>query len=114
IGIGAVYWLLWRGKDLNGLIILKPQAFWWGSILAGVIVAAYVVLALRVFLRRLYAVPILVFEPGVSVSQALSQSIERSRGTMGRCASALAIWALIQGVLAAVVLGLLQVVLSFI
>jgi glycerophosphoryl diester phosphodiesterase len=115
IAIGAVYWRFWRGKDLNGLIILKPPAFWWGAILAGVIAAAYVLIALRVFLRRsLLAVPIMVFEPGLSVSQALRQSYERSRGTIWRSASALAIWALMQGLLTATILGLLQVVLHFI
>lgn len=111
-GIAIVYWLFWSGKDLNGLIILKTPAFWWGAVFAGAIAAAYALLALQVFLRRLYAVPILVFEPGLSVSQALRQSIERSRGTIAGCASAIAIWALMQGVLAAAILGLLQVVLS--
>src|SRR6476620_7953468 len=91
-GIGVVYWLFWSGKDLNGLIILKPPAFWWGAAFAGVIAAAYILLALQVFLRRLYAVPILVFESGLSISEALRESIERSRGNIRRCASALAIW----------------------
>src|SRR4051812_16803414 len=113
VAIGVIYWLLWSGKDLNGLIILKPPAFWWGATLAGVIAAAYIVLALQIFLRRsLYAVPILVFEPGLSVSQALRKGIERSRGTIWRSARAIAIWAAILCVLTAAVLGLLQIVLQ--
>jgi len=112
-GIGVVYWLFWNGKDLNGLIIMKPPAFWWGAVLAGAVAAAYALLALQVFLRRsLYAVPILVFEPGLSVSQALRQSFERSRGTNWRSARAIAIWALTLGILTAAVLGLLQIVLQ--
>jgi glycerophosphoryl diester phosphodiesterase len=97
---------------LNGLIILKPPAFWWGAIFAGVIAAAYALLALHMFLRRLYAVPILVFEPGLSVSQTIRQSIERSRGTIWRCAGTIAILAAIVSLLTAAVLGLLQVVLQ--
>ncbi len=110
--IGVVYWWFWSGKDLNGLMILKPPAFWWGAILAGVIAVIYIALALQVFLRRLYAVPILVFEPAQSVSQALRQSIERTRGTTWRSASAIVIWATIVAVLSATLLGLLQIVLE--
>ena len=29
--IGLVYGSLWRGRDLNGLIVLKPPAFWAGA-----------------------------------------------------------------------------------
>ena len=47
---------------------------------------SYCLLALHVFLRRLYAVPILTFEPGTTVSAALRSSIERSSGTFWRCA----------------------------
>jgi glycerophosphoryl diester phosphodiesterase len=112
IAIGAVYWLLWSGKDINGLIILKPPVFWWGAILAGVIAAGYVALALPIFLRRsLFAVPIMVFEPGTSVSQAVRQSVERSRGTVARSAISLFIWALVISVLSSIALGLLRFVL---
>ena len=109
-GIGLVYWLLWSGKDLNGLIILKPPAFWWGAGLAGAIAAVYGILALQVFLRRIYAVPILTFEPGTAVSAALRGSIERSRGMFWRCAGAIAAWAAIQSLLSAIVLGCVQLV----
>jgi glycerophosphoryl diester phosphodiesterase len=111
-GIGVVYWLLWSGKDLNGLIILKPPAFWWGVVAAGVLAAAYIVLALWVFFRRFYAVPILVFEPGTSISAAIRESIERSRGTVGRCAAAIAIWAALVSLAAVTTHGLVQVVLQ--
>jgi glycerophosphoryl diester phosphodiesterase len=112
--IGAVYWLFWSGKDLNGLIIMKPPAFWWGAVLAGAFAAAYALLALQVFLHRLYAVPILVFEPGTSISEALHRSIERSRGTNVRNASAIASWAAIVSLLTAAVFGVLQIVLQLI
>jgi glycerophosphoryl diester phosphodiesterase len=111
-GIAIVYWRFWSGKDLNGLIILKTPTFWWGAVFAGAIAAAYALLALQVFLRRLYAVPILVFERGLSVSQTIRQSIERSHGTIWRCAGAIAIWAAIQGILITAVFGLVQVVLQ--
>jgi glycerophosphoryl diester phosphodiesterase len=106
-----VYWLFWSGKDLNGLIILKPPAFWWGAGIAGVIATAYVILAMWVFLRRLYAVPILVFEPGTSISAALRSSIARSRSTIGRCTGAIALWAATLSLLVVAALVLLRLVM---
>jgi glycerophosphoryl diester phosphodiesterase len=108
--VGVVYWLFWSGKDLNGLIILKPPEFWWGAALAAVIAAAYGTLALHVFLRRLYSVPILTFEPAMTVSEALRESIKRSRGTFWRCTGAIVAWAVIQCLLSAIFLGALQMV----
>ena len=105
-GVGVVYWLLWSGKDLNGLIILKPPAFWWGAMLAGAILAAYCVLALVVFLRRIYAVPILTFEPGMTASAALRSSIDRSKRNVTAPAGTIALWASAQSLLTAAAYGL--------
>jgi glycerophosphoryl diester phosphodiesterase len=107
VGIAAAYWWFWQGRDLNGLIILKPPEFWWGAGCAALLAAAYGVLALRLFLRQLHAVPILTLETGTTVPASLRASAERTRGTGWRTASALAAWAAILGTLSAVVLGTL-------
>jgi len=44
-GIGLTYALLWHGRDLNGLIILKPPVFWMGISLAGLLTSAYLLLS---------------------------------------------------------------------
>jgi glycerophosphoryl diester phosphodiesterase len=111
-GIAAVYWWFWSGKDLNGLIILKPPAFWWGAGLAGAIATVYCLLAARVFLRRVYAVPILTFEPHTTVWAAVRMSVDRSQDTLWRCAAALAMWAAIQSLIAAAAMGAAQMVLQ--
>src|SRR5262245_28061353 len=50
LGIGLVYWRFWSGQDLNGLIILKPPAFWWGAGLAGSLASVYLLLAAALFI----------------------------------------------------------------
>jgi glycerophosphoryl diester phosphodiesterase len=110
-GIGLTYWRLWRGRDLNGLIILKPPEFWWGIGIAGVFVAAYAIIALPLFLRQLFAIPILILESPHSGLMALRQSSERSRGTVWQSARALAVWFVVSGLIGAIVLGLVYAIL---
>ncbi|QDU27648.1 Glycerophosphoryl diester phosphodiesterase [Anatilimnocola aggregata] len=90
--IGLTYWLLWSGKDLNGLIVLKPPAYWWGAGLAAVFAGSYAAVVAWFFLRWLYAVPILCLEPVVSVTTALRQSALRSRGQLLPAALMLGVW----------------------
>jgi glycerophosphoryl diester phosphodiesterase len=113
-GVGAAYWWFWSGKDLNGLIILKPPEFWWGAGIAAALLAVYGFAALGLFLRQLYAVPILILESGTSARSALQASAERSRGRHGRAAAALAAWLVAQILFAATILALLGLALDFI
>ena len=108
VAIAVVHWLLWSGKDINGLIILKPPEFWWGVLLAGLIAVAYGLLALWLLTGRIFAVPILTLETGTPVSVALRASVERARGGRLRCAGTLAAWAVAQGLLAFALMGLLH------
>jgi len=57
--LGLIYGMLWNGRDLNGLIILKPSEFWWGVGLASAVASVFVALALTIVLRWLLALPIL-------------------------------------------------------
>ncbi len=114
IAIGVVYLSVWNGRDLNGLILLKPPAFWIGAGLAGCIVAVYLVIAGRLFLRWLFALPIVLFEPGVSVKHALSLSSERTAGQLRELGTAIVAWAAIQSALAAIVLGGLKLLSAWV
>jgi len=106
--IALAYWLLWSGKDLNGLLVLKPPEFWWGAGFAAGLAVVYALLALRQFVRWIYAVPILCFEPKVSVAAALRMSSERSRGTARRCVSGLVTWGVALLILTALVAGIVD------
>jgi glycerophosphoryl diester phosphodiesterase len=107
-GIGLVYWLLWSGRDLNGLIVLKPREFWIGVGLAGALAAVYAALALRLFFRWLLAVPTFLFEPGGSVRQALALSTERMQPRLTKAACLVAIWGAALVLFWVLVMGLLR------
>ena len=107
-GIGLVYWLLWSGRDLNGLIVLKPREFWIGVGLAGALAAVYAALALSLFVRWLLAVPTLLFEPAVSGREALALSTERMQPRLTQAACLVAIWAAALVLVWMLVMGLLR------
>jgi glycerophosphoryl diester phosphodiesterase len=77
--IALVYWWLWSGQDLNGLIILQPPQFWWGAGLASLLVVGFLACAALFFLRWLYAVPILCLEGVNSAREALRESARRAQ-----------------------------------
>jgi glycerophosphoryl diester phosphodiesterase len=107
-GIGLVYWWLWSGRDLNGLVILKPPRFWWGVGLAGLLLTAYLIVAARWFFRWLYSVPILCLEGNISIPAALRLSERRAQGSFAIAVTALAIWFAVNSVLGLIVLGALR------
>jgi glycerophosphoryl diester phosphodiesterase len=111
IGIGLVHSRLWSGRDIYTLVMVKPPEFWWGAGIAAVLAGVYLLAALWLFFRQLYAVPAVVLEPDVTVRTALRTSAERSRGTLRHAAAALALWFAAQSLLTAAVLGPLQLLL---
>lgn len=90
--IGLVYAALWAGRDLNGLIILRPPVFWIGSGLAVAIGLVYAALALRLFLKWIFAVPVLLFERGAAPRSALARSVEISQRRLWQIAWTIAMW----------------------
>lgn len=108
----AVVWMvyrgLWGGRDIYGLLALKPPVFWAGVGLAALPVAAYAVLAFRLFLRWLCAVPAVLFEPGVGPLGALKLSDQRTKGRLTRLAVSVLAWFAADAAFSAVVLGLLK------
>jgi glycerophosphoryl diester phosphodiesterase len=104
--IGVVYAMLWSGRDLNGLIILKPTEFWVGAGLAAVFVVIYAVLAFRLFLRWIFAVPILLFESPQSPREALERSAEMARGRSLSVGGTIVTCVAIQTLSAAIVVAL--------
>lgn len=107
-GIGLIYAMLWRGRDLNGLIVLKPAEFWWGAGLAGVLGAGYLGLAGYCFLRWLLAVPAMLYEPDLAAAAALRWSAERTAGQRRRILAAILLWLLVQVAVNALVLAVLR------
>lgn len=107
LGIGFL--LLWKPHDLNRLVVTRPPVFWYGVAGAGVLGLVYAVLAGRLYLRWLFAVPILLFEPGTSVPSALRTSVERTRGRLRSLAVAVVGCIAIFGALSLAVAWMLRV-----
>ncbi len=114
MGVVLVYQRFWSGKDLNGLIILKPPEFWWGVGLAGALGLAYGAVAAMLFVRQLYAVPAVALEGGTTALKAMRSSAQRSSGSLWRMAGTLVAWAVMQSLLTTVVVGILYWVLQFV
>lgn len=85
---------VWGEADLNGMLALRPPAFWVGVGVAGALSLALAVILLRLALRWLFALPILLEDPAASPRAALAASAARTRGLAGRHLAALAGWAL--------------------
>ena len=80
--IAVVLKVLWAGSDLNGLIVLKPPAFWIGVVVGACLGATYALIGGYFVLRWLLALPIVLFEPDVRGGEALKLSIRRTRGRL--------------------------------
>ena len=91
LGIGLVYWLLLREWDLYYYINVQPLSWWIAVIIAGTLSAAYLLLAAWLYIRWLFAIPVLVFE-GASPFGALRKSWQQTRGRFRELAVPLLIW----------------------
>jgi glycerophosphoryl diester phosphodiesterase len=79
---GAVLKVLWAGRDLNGLIVLKPPVFWIGAAVGACLGATYALIGGYLLLRWLLALPAVLFEPGTSGGKAMGLSTRRTRGRL--------------------------------
>jgi glycerophosphoryl diester phosphodiesterase len=91
LGIGLVYWLLLREWDLYYYINVQPPSWWIAVIIAGAISAGYLFLAAWLYVRWLFAIPVLVFEDATPLG-ALRKSWRQTRGRFRELAVPLAIW----------------------
>jgi glycerophosphoryl diester phosphodiesterase len=106
----VVWATLWRGRDLYALIQMRPPVFWLGAGLAAAILSVFAVLASRLLLRWLLALPALLFEPGTSAPEALRRSVAATRGHLITMAAGMGAWLAINlgfdaGVMALVLKG---------
>jgi len=83
----------WAGRDVNGLLVLRPPEFWRGLVLAGVPLLLLAILLVYLALRWLLALPLLVADPALAPRTALRESARRTRGRHGAHLGSLAVWA---------------------
>jgi membrane-anchored glycerophosphoryl diester phosphodiesterase (GDPDase) len=88
--IGLVYWLLLE-FDIYFYINIKPLSFWIALIIAGTILATYLLLSAWLYIRWLFSIPMLVFEYTTPIG-ALRKSWRQTRGRFREFALPLAVW----------------------
>lgn len=99
---------LWRGSDLNGLIVLKPPIFWIGIALGASLLTVYAAIGGFLLLRWLFALPAVLFEPSVSAREALRLSRQRTRGRFVGMLRDLGVWLAVVVILSFLVTGILR------
>jgi glycerophosphoryl diester phosphodiesterase len=90
LGIGLVYWLLLE-FDIYFYVNVKPLSFWIALIIAGTLSAAYLLLAVWLYVRWLFSIPILVVEQATPL-EALRKSWKQTRGRFRQFAVPFAVW----------------------
>ena len=90
--MGATYWALLRGHDINFYLSHRPPAFMAAVAIAGVIAAALAIVLARTASSWLLVLPIVVFEDVLPV-RAFGESGRRMAGRRKAAAATLAAWA---------------------
>ncbi len=105
LAMGALLRKLWAGRDLNGLIVVKPPVFWFGAAVGACLLVAYALVAGYLLLRWLPALPAVLFEPGVRGGKAMSLSVGRTQGRLASMLIFVTTWLAAVVVLSSVVMG---------
>ena len=90
LGIGLVYWLLLK-FDIYFYVNVKPLNWWIALSIAGILSVAYLLLTTWIYVRWLFAIPILVFERTSPIG-ALRKSWRQTQGRFWELAVPLAVW----------------------
>jgi len=90
--LGATYWALLTGHDINFYLTDRPPAFWGAAAIVAVVVAALAIVLARKVLSWLLALPLVVFEHVLPV-YAFAESARRMDGRRKTASGALAAWA---------------------
>jgi glycerophosphoryl diester phosphodiesterase len=91
LGIGLTYLIFLGGRDINYYLSAQPWQWWTALGIAGVLALLYLLAAAWLFVRCLFAVPILVFENTRAV-EALRKSWKRTRHRFWPLGMPLAVW----------------------
>jgi glycerophosphoryl diester phosphodiesterase len=104
----------WAGRDINGLLILRPPEFWQGALWAALPALALVSVLVYLVLRWLLALPLLVADPALSPFAALRESARLTRGRHAAHVGALLRWVLLTLAPLALVAWLLRLGVGFV
>ncbi len=107
LAVGATYWFMLAGHDINFYLARKPPVFWTALSLAGLVLGGLAAVLLWMVCRWAFALPMVLFED-VSPRSALQESARRSVGRRRPIALALFLWGAAALILAYVPTGLVK------
>lgn len=101
---------IWKGHDINALVILRPPVFWLGVAIGSGLVGISLYFIARLFLRWFLALPALLLdEPRISPREALNRSVLRTSANRLKIATVLICMIILETIFAGVVLATLRI-----
>lgn len=110
---GAVAWFLLTGYDINYYLAEQPTDFWIAAVMIGVLQLMMLSALVSRLLAWSMALPLVLFS-GLTPARAFSESERFTAGHKRGLIKVLAIWVLLAVILTAVVLGVIQLLGSWI
>ena len=91
VGVALTYFFLLGSRDINYYLAVQPWQWWVALVIAGLLIIFNLMVAAWLFVRWLFAVPVVVFENARPV-EALRKSWQRTRHRFWALGMPLAVW----------------------
>jgi glycerophosphoryl diester phosphodiesterase len=109
---GAIAWFLLSTYDINYYLAEQPAEFWIAAVMIGLLLLAMLLILVSKLLAWSMALPLVLFA-GIAPAKSFSRSERLTRGHKRRLLKILAIWALLAFIFSTLVLGIVQLLGSW-
>ena len=109
---GAIAWFLLSTYDINYYLAEQPAEFWIAAVMIGLLLLAMLLILVSKLLAWSMALPLVLFA-GIAPAKSFARSERLTRGHKRRLLKTLAIWALLVFIFSTLVLGIVQLLGSW-
>ena len=109
---GAIAWFLLSTYDINYYLAEQPAEFWIAAVMIGLLLLAMLLILVSKLLAWSMALPLVLFA-GIAPAKSFARSERLTRGHKHRLLKTLAIWALLVFIFSTLVLGIVQLLGSW-
>ena len=109
---GAIAWFLLSTYDINYYLAEQPAEFWIAAVMIGLLLLAMLLILVSKLLAWSMALPLVLFA-GIAPAKSFARSERLTRGHKRQLLKALAIWALLVFIFSTLVLGIVQLLGSW-
>jgi glycerophosphoryl diester phosphodiesterase len=109
---GAIAWFLLSTYDINYYLAEQPAEFWIAAVMIGLLLLAMLLILVSKLLAWSMALPLVLFA-GIAPAKSFARSERLTRGHKRRLLKILAIWALLAFIFSTLVLGIVQLLGSW-